>query len=336
MQSMKVLAVLLLAVSHVASAAVEPAARHALQAIPSQPVPSQAPEYVPPVPLLWKVSDDDNALYLLGSFHLLKDGDYPLSEDVELAYADAEALVFEIPPEALDDPAAPAKFLSAAAYDDQRTLSQVLPPRLREKLRRLLARQGGSIARVDGYEPWFVNLSLLMGLSQSLGFSAEQGLDRHLMARAEAEGKPASGLETFEDQLRALDSIPMEEQVVGLADFLDRPQEMPTTLTALHQAWRDGDAVELDALTRLEMLEKTPETYRTVNVARNDAWLPQLQARLEAPGDDDALVVVGALHLLGEDGLVEQLRSAGYDVERICSACEVAVPTAPAADTTAP
>src|SRR5690606_40333540 len=60
-----------------------------------------------------------------------------------------------ISPEALDDPAAPAKFLSAAAYDDQRTLSQVLPPRLREKLRRLLARQGGSIARVDGYEPWF-------------------------------------------------------------------------------------------------------------------------------------------------------------------------------------
>src|SRR5690606_17061724 len=34
-----------------------------------------------PVPLLWKVSDDDNALYLLGSFHLLKPEDYPLSRD---------------------------------------------------------------------------------------------------------------------------------------------------------------------------------------------------------------------------------------------------------------
>ncbi|MGH8074733.1 MAG: TraB/GumN family protein [Lysobacter sp.] len=336
MQSLKVLAAMLLAVSHVASAAVEPVARHALQAIPSQPVAAQTPEYVPPVPLLWKVSDGDSALYLLGSFHLLKDGDYPLSEDVERAYADAEALVFEISPEALNDPAAPAKFLSAAAYDDNQTLSKVLPPRLREKLRRLLARQGGSIARVDGYEPWFVNLSLLMGLSQSLGFSAEQGLDRHLMARAGAEGKPASGLEMFEDQLRALDSIPMEEQVVGLADFLDRPQEMPTTLAALHQAWRDGDIGALDALTRLEMLEKTPETYRTVNVARNEAWLPQLQARLEAPGDDDTLVVVGALHLLGEDGLVAQLRNKGYDVERICSACEAVTSPGPEQPTTDP
>ena len=322
MRSIRVLAAMLLAVSQVAAAAVEPVARHALQAVPSQPVPSQTPEYVPPVPLLWKVSDGDNALYLLGSFHLLKDDDYPLSADVEQAFADAESLVFEIPPAALNDPAAPAKFLSAAAYDDQRTLSAVLPPRLREKLRRLLTRQGGSLARVDGYEPWFVNLSLLMGLSRSLGFSAEQGLDRHLMARAEAEGKPAGGLETDEDQLRALDSIPMEEQVAGLADFLDRPQEMPATLAALHQAWRDGDVVELDALTRLEMLQKTPETYRTVNVARNEAWLPRLQDRLEAPGDDDTLVVVGALHLLGEDGLVEKLRDWGYDVERICRACD--------------
>src|SRR5690606_34402182 len=54
-----------------------------------------------PVPLLWKVSDDNNSLYLLGAFHLLKPGDYPLSRDVDAAFADAEKLVFEIPPEEL-------------------------------------------------------------------------------------------------------------------------------------------------------------------------------------------------------------------------------------------
>ena len=58
---------------------------------------------------------------------------------------------------------------------------------------------------------------------------------------------------------------------------------------------------------------------RRINVQRNDAWLPKLERTLAR--DDDALVVVGALHLLGEDGIVEKLRAKGYQVERICSAC---------------
>ena len=51
------------------------------------------------------------------------------------------------------------------------------------------------------------------------------------------------------------------------------------------------------------------------------AWVPRLEARLAAPGTDDTLVVVGAMHRLGNDGVVEKLRRKGYKVERICSAC---------------
>lgn len=42
----------------------------------------------PPTPLLWKVSDKDNSIYLLGSFHLLKTDDYPLSSDIDTAFED--------------------------------------------------------------------------------------------------------------------------------------------------------------------------------------------------------------------------------------------------------
>ncbi|GAB2618935.1 TraB/GumN family protein [Novilysobacter erysipheiresistens] len=318
MQVTKALLASLLAVASAASAAVGGPVG-AVQAV------VEPAAHVPPVPLLWKVSDGDNALYLLGSFHLLKDGDYPLSADIDRAFAAAEKVVFEIPPEALLDPTTGQRFLEAAAYDDDRGLSDVLSPRMREQLQQLIARQGGTIAQFEGYEPWFVNLSLLMGLSQSLGFSAEQGLDRHLMARAEAAGKPTAGLETFDDQLRALDATPMDEQVIGLAEFIDRPRDMPGVLAKLHQAWRAGDIERLDQLTRVEMLEQTPETYRIVNVERNEAWLPKLQAMLDDYTGDDMLVVVGALHLLGEDGVVAMLRDEGYAVERICSACEVAV-----------
>lgn len=316
MHTMKLLMGVLLAMSHVASAAVDRGPRPAVETT-VEPAP---PIHVPPVPLLWKVSDRDNALYLLGSFHLLKDEDYPVATDIETAFAAAEKVVFEVAPEQLDAPGNSDLFLAAAGYEGGRTLSDVLSPRLREKLNRLLKRQGGAISQVEGYEPWFVNLSLLLGLAQSLGFSPDQGLDQYLIGRAEAAGKPTAGLETLQAQLDALDSTPIAEQVIGLEDFIDRPQEMPSTLAGLHQAWRDGDVERLDALTRQDMLETTPETYRLLNVDRNDRWVPALRSMLDR-ADEDVLVVVGALHLLGDDGVVEKLRAAGYEVERVCSAC---------------
>lgn len=279
--------------------------------------------YVPPRPLLWKVSDADNAVYLVGSFHLLKHSDYPLSPDIVAAFEGADRIVFEVAPEDLDDPDTSHKFLDAARFDDGRSLVDVLPPRLREKLHRLLARQGSSIQQVDHYSPWYVNLSLMLGLSQSLGFDAGQGLDRYLMQQAAQAGKPSSGLESIEDQLYALAASPMDEQIRGLEDFLDRPQEIPGQLSDLHQAWRDGDVDRLDELTRVEMLDKTPRTYQVINVERNEAWLPQLRRMLDAyHRQEDFMVVVGALHLLGEDGVVEKLRAQGYRIERICSACD--------------
>jgi hypothetical protein len=47
------------------------------------------------VPLLWKVSDANNSVYLLGSFHMLRADDYPLSKDVDAALADSESVLFE-------------------------------------------------------------------------------------------------------------------------------------------------------------------------------------------------------------------------------------------------
>lgn len=276
----------------------------------------------PPVPLLWKLSHDDNTVHLLGSFHLLKDDDYPLSDDIDSAFEAADRVVFEVPPEQLSDPALGQKLLAAAAYEDGGTLSEVLPAAMREKFNRILAGSGSSIAQFDQYQPWFVNLSLVLGISQSLGFSGENGLDQHLMRQAAEAGKPTAGLETIDDQLQMLDSTPMDEQIASLAEFIDDPQEVPAMLTELHLAWRQGDLDALDRLTVEEMREKTPESYRLINVERNDDWVPQIRRMLDQGQAQDTLVVVGALHLLGEDGVVEKLRAKGYTVERVCSACE--------------
>ena len=273
-----------------------------------------------PVPLLWRVSDADNHLYLLGSFHMLKPDDYPLSPDVDAAFVDAESLLFEIAPSELTAPETIASFQAATGYDDGSTLSQVLPADTLAKLEKLLAASGSSVAKVDAAEPWAVSLGLVMGVSQAMGFRQEHGLDRHFMARAAEAGKPVAGLEGIDAQLAALDGVPHAEQVAELDEFLTDPGKAMAEFRALHETWRAGDADTLDRKFRQEMADESPASYRLVNVDRNNAWVPLLEARLAAP-EGDTLAVVGALHLLGDDGVVEKLRAKGYAVERICTAC---------------
>ncbi|QSX77341.1 TraB/GumN family protein [Agrilutibacter solisilvae] len=283
------------------------------------PASDAAPASSPTHPPLWKVSDKDNSLYLLGSFHLLKTSDYPLSQDVEAAFADAESLVFEVTPAELADPANAAKMQAAAGYSGDQRLSTVLPADVRDKL---VARMGeAAFAQLDPYEPWFINLQMLLATASQMGFQFDKGLDNHLMQRAAQAGKPTSGLEGIESQFKVMESAPMSEQVAGLKDLVDNPAEMPRMLNQMHGAWRSSDDATLTALMLKEMREKTPVSYRLMNVQRNDAWLPKLRLLLDKGGKDDALVVVGTLHLLGEDGLVRKLRASGYTVERICTGC---------------
>ena len=273
-------------------------------------------------PLLWAVSDADNTVYLLGSFHLLKPDDYPLPAEIDRAFDDAESLLFEIDPREMTAPETMLTVRKYMAYEDGKSLSTALPKSTLDKLGKAVAARGGSLQAMEQSKPWAISLGLVLGMTQALGFKAELGLDQHLMARAAKAGKPAQGLETIDDQMRAMDAVPHAEQARGLDEFLSDPAEAATQLQELHRWWRAGDVTRLDNLMRVEMAEKSPESYKLLDVDRNKAWLPLLEQRLTGSTTDDSLVVVGALHLLGTDGLVEQLRAKGYQVQHVCDSCK--------------
>jgi uncharacterized protein YbaP (TraB family) len=303
---------------------------HADQRKPGAPAPSAAPAATKGVqrPLLWKVSDGDNDVYLLGSFHLLKPDDYPIPADIDRAFDDAESLLFEIDPREMTAPETVATMQKYMAYDNGQSLSKVLPKPTLDRLGTLVSASGGSVQALEQNEPWAVSLGLVLGVSQAIGFKPDLGLDRHLMERAAKAGKPASGLETVEDQVKAMDAVSHAEQAQGLDEFLLDPKQAIQELQDMHAWWRAGDVERLDKDMRAEMATKTPQSYKLLDVDRNDVWLPQIEKRLTGSKSDDTLVVVGTLHLLGADGLVEKLKAKGYKVERVCEACE-AVPAQP-------
>lgn len=282
----------------------------------------------PPVPLMWKVSDADNSVYLLGSFHMLKPGDYPLSKDVDAAFADAESLVFEMSPEEMASPTLGVQMGQAALRSDGTTLNSQLPPGTIALLDAWLSENAASLQAMgltpqvlQMFEPWFVGLTISITEMTKQGLDPKLGLDANLAAQAAKAGKPATGLETGAQQVAFLDGMDKDEQLQFLAEALSQSKDAEAETAKLHDAWRAGDAKVLWDDMAMEMKNEYPRLYQRINVARNDAWVPKIEKRLSTAGKDDTLVVVGALHLLGPDGVVEKLRAKGYTVERVCSAC---------------
>ena len=271
----------------------------------------------PPTPLLWEVRDGDNSVYLLGTFHLLKPTDYPLDPIVYKSLDDAEKVYFELSPEDLADPTLGLRFAEAGVRTDGRTLQQSLSPATWEAAVAIARRSGIPPDTLQRMEPWFAALSLSLAEMKAAGLDPTLGLDKHLARRASRDGKRTAGLERPEEQIALFDGMKPNVQLAQLRDVVERAGEIRDETEWLHSQWRAGDVDALYWGMAVAMRVRDPALYARINTRRNAAWVARIKAMLDAPGADDAMVAVGSLHLLGSEGLVQQLAAAGYTVERL-------------------
>jgi len=280
-----------------------------------------AAKATPPVPLLWKVTGPgDSRLYLLGSFHLLRAQDYPLAADVDQAFAASKRVVFELSPQDMQSPLLTQKMLQAAVRTDGTELKRDLDPATWSKLQAYATANNLPLAQLQGMKPWFVGLTITLGQFTKMGLDPNLGLDRHFMQRAAAAGKPTSGLEDIDTQVGVLSGMSAAEQQQMVAEALDQADKADAEGRKLHDAWRRGDDKLLWTSMAAQMRGQYPQLYKRINTDRNDAWVPKLQQYLQA-GQGGTLVVVGTLHLLGDDGVVDKLKAKGFTVERVCTGC---------------
>ncbi len=273
-----------------------------------------------PTPMLWKVSKGGSTVYLLGSMHLLKDADYPLSPDVDAAYKDAEKLVFEISPADLNSPATAAAILLHGTYrDPKHKLQDDLSPSTWKQLVSYGAKNNLPVAMLQKLEPWTMSLTLLALEVQKIGMKPELGLDMHFMQMAKTDHKSTAGLETVDQQLAFFYDAPIKVQVDMLRQSIDEIADFQKAMDKEHDTWRRGDADAIQAETKKEFA-KYPDLYQNLLAQRNRNWIPQIEKML-ADGNNDTLLIVGAAHLPGSDGVVKLLQQKGYTVERICTGC---------------
>ncbi|MFO1503175.1 MAG: TraB/GumN family protein [Steroidobacteraceae bacterium] len=259
----------------------------------------------------WEISGKHNTVWLFGAVHVLHSSDTSLPQVATNAYGNAEKVVEELViDEVLGELAGP-EGQKLQFLPEGQTLPAVLGPDLYSKLQAEAQRLGIDLEFMSRMQPWFVAQQVESLRMLRAGFNPLNGVDMQIAARARQDGKPVLGLETLNDQLGIFAGLSMDEQRDFLRATLEET-ESEAELRELTKAWRDGDLKTLQSALR-KGAEESPVLFRKLTVDRNRRWIPQIEQMLQDQGND-YLIVTGALHMVGRDGLVELLRRKGYKV----------------------
>jgi len=262
-------------------------------------------------PALWKVADEDTTIYVFGTIHILPEGVKWFDGEIADAFAVSEELVTEIVEE---EPATmQALVLQKAILPPDQSLRGLLSPEQRLSFEQAVAGFGLPPAMFDRFELWYAAVGLSTMPLMKEGYSPESGVEKILEKKATERGLAHSALETAEYQLSLFDGLPLPVQARYLGEVIDQLPNIKADLTAMVEAWKQGDAETLASLMNAE--ETDPVLVDTLLINRNKAWADWIDQRLDKPGV--VFLAVGAGHLAGEGSLQEQLLEDGIASERL-------------------
>jgi uncharacterized protein YbaP (TraB family) len=266
-------------------------------------------------PAAWRVPGHNGGeVTLLGSMHVLRVSDYPLPTSVDDLLERADTIVMELDLDDIDPLAQQHLIVNTAVLPQGQTLPDVIDADLYRLLEQRSAELGIDLTLLKRFEPWFLAITVLDQGLRKFGFQGEYGVELYVLEQARRTGKEIVGLETLDFQIGIFDSMSPSSQQAMLAQTLDELEDAETAMAEMAAAWRAGELEELsDEL--LEEFADFPGLYETLVTKRNAVWAATLERMLR--DGRRYLVVVGALHLVGDDNLVELLTARGLTVERI-------------------
>jgi uncharacterized protein YbaP (TraB family) len=263
---------------------------------------------------LWEIQGTSNRIYLLGSIHFLRPQDYPLPDAITRALDEADVIIMELDLSSLDPLRLQSVMMSKAIDPAGRSLEDLLGGQSYRRARDLAAAVDIDLATMRQYEPWYAALQVTQLRLMQLGFDGSLGVETHLLLQAIQQGKEIGGLETLEAQLDSMDSLPPRAQQEFLLVTLEDAADAGEKLDGIIAAWKSGDSASLEE-NLLEELSDHTELYDQLIVQRNRNWTKSIAEF--ANDNKDYLVVVGALHLVGNDSVLKMLDEKGFRSRQI-------------------
>lgn len=263
---------------------------------------------------MWRITGEANAVYLLGSIHLLREQDHPLPRVVDAAYEAADVIVMELDMDDLDPAYTQAAFNRAGVRTDGTTLRDLMGEELYAQALEAAAVIDIPLDMLAQSEPWLAAMTVELMMLYRVGFNPALGVEMTITARARADGKPIEGLETVDEQLEFLDGLPLDAQRSMLLKTLADGAALGESIDDMVDAWHNGDTAVLED-ELLGSIEEQPELSDALIRKRNVRWAEKIASWLD--DERDYLVVVGALHLVGGDGVPALLAEKGIGIHQL-------------------
>ena len=258
--------------------------------------------------ILWQVDNGfSQPSFVFGTMHVEDPRVTQLPSPVQQAFDQSDSLTTEILLE-LDQlmRVGPELILT-----DGSTLRSLIGEQLFDEVTRALKERGMIPEMVMLLKPWAVAMLLSQPKPQSGMF-----LDRTLYNSAQKKGKPVHALETIDEQLAVFKSMRLEDQIALLRETLEQLNVIPETIERLTQAYLDRNLRALDQIAEEQFAQSSVEDVlrQKLVVDRNIKMVDRMEARIEEGG---SFIAIGALHLPGNEGVLQLLQQRGYTLTRV-------------------
>jgi uncharacterized protein YbaP (TraB family) len=263
---------------------------------------------------LWKVSKGDDHLFIGGTIHMLSQSDFPLPPEFEKIYSQSEQLVFETDMKKLQAPDVQMKMLKKMSYQDGSTLKDHLKPETYKALEEYSSKSGIPMEMLNNFKPGMASTMLTIIELKKLGVDSE-GVDAFYNNKASRDNKTLGKLETVDQQISFLSSLGEKNPDEFIMYTLRDMKELPKIFGNMKAAWKIGDTKKLAEIGITPLKQNFPDIYQNLLVKRNNAWIPQIEVMMKTK--EIEMILVGALHLAGNESVLAQLKALGYTVEQL-------------------
>jgi uncharacterized protein YbaP (TraB family) len=264
---------------------------------------------------LWRVQSKTNTVYVLGSIHYLKKEMYPLDEKIEKAFDQADILVVEAN---INDTGKvdTQKLVESALYLDDETLEKHVSAQTYGLVKKELERLGVPLELIGKQKPWFLALTLASLEIVKLGFDPNYGIDRYFLSKA-GGNKRILELESFDYQIGLFSKLSEKDQELFLLYMLKDIKVLEQVLDRLIQAWTSGDTKEMESIITKSVSEdmRLSPIYDKFIYERNKNMASKIEDYLKTK--ETYFVIVGAGHLVGNQGIIEILKGKGFLIEQL-------------------
>ncbi|OMF36862.1 hypothetical protein BK133_08030 [Paenibacillus sp. FSL H8-0548] len=261
---------------------------------------------------LWKSENAGNTVYLLGSIHIASEAMYPLRAEIQKAYEASDYLVVEADITKMSDEAVQKQILDLSLHKDNTTLKDHISADAYKKLGEILKQNGAAENVLDTYKTWSVASTVDYLTATKAGYNAGIGIDAFFLQQSIENKQPILELESIDYQLNMFDRFSDKLQEEMLNQSIESYYAEDSGIDDLTNMWVTGNEEQLLELTN--STKSNEEFYKALLADRNGPMVEKIKGYLNDSGKKTYFVVVGAAHMIGEDGIVPLLEKQGFKV----------------------